>query len=206
MWKPGDVVSWRGIRNNRVWHVQPSLVIKDSPEELVLTLLPGTECMAEETYPLGKKAGRRWWDFKENDWKLAKYIWRTNRLLLIFEPEKHYSTIFFWNHSTDEFLCYYINFQVPFKRNHYNVDTLDLDLDLVIRPDFSIEWKDEEDYQKAIDYGVVGLDLMHEIESDTSDVLNKLEERQYPFDGSWLDWKPDPNWLSPKMPENWDKI
>lgn len=184
MWKPGDVVSWRGIRNSRVWHVQPTLVIQDSPRELVLTLLPGTECMAEETYPLGKNSGRRWWDFKENDWILAKYIWRTNRLLLILEPEKHHSTIFFWNHLTNEFLCYYINFQVPFKRNHRNVDTLDLDLDLIIRPDFAIEWKDEEDYQKAIDQGVVGQDLMKGIELETRDVLNKLEKRQYPFDGS----------------------
>jgi len=73
MWKPGDIVAWRGIFNERVWHVQPTIVVKDSPEEIVLELLPGTECIAEESYPKGKKNGKRRWDFKNNDWQLLLY-------------------------------------------------------------------------------------------------------------------------------------
>jgi len=206
MWQPGDVVAWRGIRNNLVWHVQPTIVVKDSPEELVLTLLPGTECAAEETYSLGKKNGKRWWDFKQNDWKLAKYIWRTNRLLLLFEPNKCYSTILFWEHASDKFLYYYINFQVPFQRGDYSADTLDLELDLIINPDFSTEWKDKDDYQKAIDHGLISTEWMQCIQSAQPEILDKLEARQYPFDGTWLDWTPDPNWAPPKLPKDWDRI
>jgi len=206
MWNPGDVVSWRGIRNKRVWHVQPTIVVKDSPEELVLTLLPGTECMAEETYPLGKQNSKRWWDFKDSDWKLSKYIWQTNRLLLIFEPEKCYSTILFWNHANHDFKCYYINFQIPFQRRNDNVDMLDLELDLIVKPDFNLEWKDEADYRSAIAYDPMFLEWAQVIESATPEVLRRIENRHYPFDGSWLDWKPDPNWSPPKLPENWDKI
>jgi hypothetical protein len=206
MWKPGDIVSWRGIRNNCIWHVQPTLVVKDTPGEIVLALLPGTECMAEETYPLGKKNARRWWDFRGNDWKLAKYIWHTNRLLLIFEPGKCYSTILFWNHDTNDFLWYYINFQIPFQRRYDNVDTLDLELDLIVKPDGGMEWKDEEDYLLAIDRGLVSLKWMKEIEGTKQEIFERIEEQKYPFDSSWLDWKPDPGWLPPKLPENWDKI
>ena len=206
MWKPGEVVSWRGIYRERVWHVQPTLVVKDSPEELVLTLLPETECSAEETYPTGKQNGNRRWDFKDSDWKLEKYTWRTNRLLLIFEPEKFYSTIYFWNHERNDFLCYYINFQLPFKRNNNSVDTLDLDLDLIINPDFSFEWKDEDDYQKAIDHGIIFPEWVQGIEDAKKDVFARLEVRQYPFDGKWLNWIPNPNWTPPTLPENWDKI
>ena len=206
MWQPGDVVAWRGIRNNLVWHVQPTIVVKDSPEELVLTLLPGTECAAEETYSLGNKNGKRWWDFKQNDWKLAKYIWRTNRLLLLFEPNKYYSIILFWEHASDKFLYYYINFQVPFQRGDYSADTLDLELDLIINPDFSTEWKDKDDYQKAIDHGLISTEWMQCIQSAQPEVLDKLEARQYPFDGTWLDWTPDPNWAAPKLPKDWDRI
>ena len=93
MWNPGDIVAWRGIFNQRVWHVQPTIVVKDSPEQIVLTLLPGAECIAEEDYPRGKKNGQRWWDFEDQHWNLEKYIWRTNRLLLLLEPQKYYSTI-----------------------------------------------------------------------------------------------------------------
>lgn len=206
MWKTGDVIAWRGIHRGCVWHVQPTILVKDSPEEVVLTLLPGTECIAEESYPKGKKNGKRWWDFKDKDWQLAKYSWRTNRLLLLMEPVKYYSIIYFWNHENNEFLCYYINFQLPFQRSHCGVDTLDLDLDLIINPDFSYEWKDVEDYQKAIDQEIILPEWTGQIDAAKSEILDRLEKRQYPFDGSWLNWMADPAWSPPKLPENWDKI
>jgi len=206
MWNPGDIVLWRGILNGHVWHVQPTIVVKDTADELVLTLIPGTECAAEETYLQGKQHARRWWDFKNNDWVLEKYKWHTNRLLLILEPEKYYSTILFWDHKSNEFLCYYINFQLPFRRSSLGIDTLDLDLDIIINPDFSFEWKDVDDYQKAIAHGLIFPDWVQEIDSAKPEIFERLEKRQYPFDGSWLDWKPDPSWEPPKLPENWDKI
>lgn len=205
-WKPDDIIAWRGIYRNRIWHVQPTIVVKDAPDEIVLTLLPGTECIAEENYPKGKRNGRRRWFFANEDWQLAKYTWQTNRLLLIFEPEKYYSTIYFWNQASNDFLCYYINFQLPFRRNECAVDTLDLDLDLIINPDFSYEWKDLEDYQKAIAHEIISPEWIQGIETAKQEIFAKLEKRQYPFDGSWLKWMPDPSWSPPKLPENWDKI
>lgn len=206
MWSYGDLITWRGIYRERIWHVQPTLLVKDSPQEVVTTLLPGTECVAEEGYPQQKKNDRHRWYFVDRDWQLATYTWKTNRLLLIFEPEKYYSTILFWNHGSDEFLCYYINFQLPFRRNHRSLDTLDLDLDIVIRPDLTYEWKDLDDYQTAIEHGVILPEWIQGIESAKSEILEKLARRQYPFDGSWLDWMPDPSWSPPTLPEGWDKV
>jgi protein associated with RNAse G/E len=206
MWNPGEVITWRGIFRNRVWHAQPTLVVNDTPEEIALTLLPGTECMAPEGYSLGKNSYKRRWNFKEKAWESETYFWRRNRLLLLMQPEKYYSTIFFWNHERNEFLCYYINFQLPFRRNHSAVDTLDLDLDLIINPDFSYEWKDVDDYQKAIEKEIIFPEWIEGIEVAKEDVFEKLEARRYPFNGSWLDWTPDPGWSPPTLPENWDKI
>jgi protein associated with RNAse G/E len=206
MWRPGDVIAWRGIYRERIWHVQPTILVKDSPGEIVLTLLPGAECIAEESYPRGKQNARHRWEFKEKDWQLEKYTWQTNRLLLIFEPGKYYSTMLFWDQASNEFLCHYINFQLPFQRSHYAVDTLDLDLDIVIRPDFSYEWKDVEDYQKAVAHEIILPEWTREIDTAGNEVLDRLESRQYPFDGSWLNWMPDPGWNPPKLPQNWDKI
>lgn len=206
MWKPGDVILWRGIYRERIWHVQPTILVKDSPEEIVLALLPGTECMAEPSYPKRKKEGQRRWHYLEKDWQLAKYTWQTNRLLLIFEPGNYYSVILFWNHTSHDFLCYYVNFQLPFLRNGEAVDTLDLDIDLIIRPDFSYEWKDVDDYKQAIAHGAILPEWSREIEAATDNILEKLENHRYPLDGSWLDWMPDPGWQPPSLPENWDKI
>ena len=205
-WRSGDVIVWRGVFRNQVWHAQPVIVVKDTPEELCVTLLPGTECVAPEGYLDGKDSAKRRWSFKDKDWKLENYAWRTNRLLILLEPNTYYSTMFFWRADSNDFLLYYINFQLPFQRSHCGIDTLDLDLDLIINPDFSFRWKDEDDYQKAIDHEVIMPEWTQAIEIAKKEIFYKLEKRQYPYDGSWLNWMPDPDWLPPKLPKNWDKI
>jgi predicted RNA-binding protein associated with RNAse of E/G family len=206
MWNPGDVITWRGIFRERVWHAQPVIVVKDSQDETVVALLPGTECMAPEGYLQGKQSDKRRWNFKDKYWELEKYDWHTNRLLILLRPNQFYSTMYFWDHESNQFLCYYINFQIPFHRSASGIDTLDLDLDLIINPDFSFEWKDEEDYQKAIEHEIISSEWVQGIENAMGDIFNELEKRQYPFDGSWLDWTPDSLWTPPKLPENWDRV
>jgi len=205
-WKSGDIIVWRGIFRDRVWNALTVIVVKDSPEEIVMTLLPGTECRTESDYSKGKEHAKRRWDFKEKVWKLDKFFWHTNRLLMIVEPEKYYSTILFWNHASNKFVCYYMNFQSPFQRHAGGIDTLDLDLDLVVNPDLSYEWKDVDEYQRAIESGIISQDEILGIESAKQEILEKLEKHQYPFDGSCLDWMPEPGWQPPTLPENWDKI
>lgn len=206
IWKPGQIVAWRGIYRNRVWYAQTAIVVKDSPKETVLARLPGAQGMAEQDYARRKENGRRRWDFQVDDWTLEHFPWHTSRLLFIVEPQKYYSTIFFWNHEKNDFLGYYINFQLPFQRSPYSIDTLDLELDINIHPDLSFEWKDVDDYKKGIETGIILPEWANEIEAAKTEILDRLEKRQYPFDGSWLDWEPDPNWAPPTLPESWDKI
>ena len=200
------MVAWRGIYNQRVWHALPMLVVKDSPEQLVLALLPGAEGFVPEGYSEGKQNGKRRWDFKDRPWKLDKHIWHTTRTLHLLEPQKYYATVYFWDQGSNAFLCYYINFQLPFQRSHCGVDALDLELDLVVRPDFSYEWKDVDDYQKAIEGGIISSEWMLEVEAAKSEVLERLDQRQYPFNSPWLDWCPDPGWPAPKLPPDWDTV
>jgi len=205
-WSEGDVVTWRGIYRERVWHAQPVIIVKDSPQEVAVALLPGTQCVAPEGYLQGKQSDKRRWNFKEKFWEMETYLWRENRLLLLIEPNKFYSTILFWNHSSNDFSCYYINFQLPFKRLPNAIDTLDLDLDLIVHPDFTLEWKDENDYQTAIEKEIILPEWIAEIEMAKAEISANIEKRAYPFDGSWLNWTPEPTWLPPKLPENWDKV
>jgi hypothetical protein len=175
-WEHGDVVAWRGIYRGHIWHAVAMIVVKDSPEEMVLALLPGAERIAEKEYASGRKSHPGRWDFKDRAWELEKFHWRTNRLLILLEREKHYSTMYFWNDSCNEFLCYYVNFQLPFQRSHCGIDTLDLDLDLIIYPNLSYEWKDVEDYQKAIEKGVITPEDVQGIERVKLEVLERLEK------------------------------
>jgi hypothetical protein len=58
----------------------------------------------------------------------------------------------------------------------------------------------------AIENEVIFPEWIREVDAAGKEILDKLENRHYPYDGSWLDWMPDPSWSPPKLPENWDKI
>lgn len=210
MWKPGDVVALRGIYNGRVWYMQSTLVVQDTSEEVALIVLPGAECSAPEGYKNRKPDGSghwdRWDDYLQDSWNMHSYLWRTHRVLILLQAEKFYSTMLFWNHEKNTFVGYYVNFQLPFRRRDLSLDTLDLELDLDIKPDLSFRWKDMEEYEKGIEAGIIQPAWVKAVDDAKLEIFEKLENRQYPFDGSWLDWMFDPAWSPPKLPENWDKI
>lgn len=205
-WKQGDVIALRGVFDQKICHAQSAIVIKDTREEIALAILPGAECVDLEGYLEGKQISKRRWDFKDRPFELEKYTWHTNRLLILIQPQKYYSTIYFWQDDSNEFLCYYINFQLPLQRSIFGFDTLDLELDIIIHPDFTWKVKDVDDYQKGIEYGTILHAWTQEVETAKDEVLNKIVEKQYPLDNSWLNWKPESNWSAPKLPKNWDRI
>ncbi len=137
---------------------------------------------------------------------MQRYAWHTNRLLILLHPEKYYASYYFWQADKDQFLCYYIYFQLPFHRSEIGFDSFDLELDIIIEPTYEWRWKDVDDYQRGIERGMLRKEWIQAIDSTKQEVFEKLEKRLYPFDGAWLGWRPDLNWLPPTLPENWDKL
>jgi protein associated with RNAse G/E len=207
-WQVRDRVLLRGVYGKTPVYVQSLRVVKDTPEETVLFIAPGAECVAPRGY-IRQGHGwcqLRWQETLDNTLHLEKYIWHTNRFLILLEPEKFYSTIYIWNATSGEFVCYYINFQLPFHRTPLGFDTLDLDLDLVVDPSFNWEWKDEMEYQNGIRSGGIRPEWVGEVERAKSEVLERIEKQIHPLDGSWLNFQPDPVWLLPHLPGNWDEV
>ena len=207
LWNEGDIVLLRGVYNDKAAYVQSARVVKDTPEETALLVWPGAECMVPNGYlhhAHNRTMWDRWAETTTNTLKLEKFIWHTNRFLILLEPEKYYATIYIWKAATDEFMGYYINFQLPYRRSRLGFDTLDLDLDIVIEPNFEWTWKDMDEYQQKIQSGGIRLDWVNEIEHAKQEVFTRLEKRGYPFNSDWLNWRPDPNWTAPSLPENWD--
>jgi len=208
LWNEGDNVLLRGIFDNRPIYVQSLRVVRDTPEETVLFIWPGAECYAPKGYIQQGHNGNwdRWQETFSNTLNLEKYLWHTNRFLIILEPEKYYSTIHIWKAASSEFMCYYINFQLPFRRTLLGFDTLDLDLDIVIKASHEWQWKDVEEYQQAIRMGGLHADWVTEIEHAQKEVFARIEKHAYPLDASWLNWRPDPSWPAPCLPENWAEV
>jgi protein associated with RNAse G/E len=207
LWNVGDNVLLRGVYNHRPAYVQSLRVVKDTPKETALLIWPGAECAAPAGYiHLGHYAWDRWTETLTNTLQLEKYFWRTNRFLVLLEPEKFYSTIYIWNAASNKFVCYYINFQLPFRRTPLGFDTFDLDLDLVIEASLKWKWKDEDEYQDGIRRGGIQPDWVREVEHAQNEVFAKIEKRAYPLDASWLNWQPNPTWSAPYLPQNWAEV
>jgi hypothetical protein len=208
-WNLGDTVALRGIYQNQPWYVQSAIVVKDSPEEIALAMLPGAECVAPYGY-IHQKHGIegkwvRWEEMLTLPWRLEKYAWHTKRFLILLKPDAFYATMHIWEDATNSFKCYYINFQLPFKRSHCGFDTFDLELDIVVKPDNTWHWKDIEEYKCGIEAGILLPEWVQGIEAAKPEVFDMIEKRQYPLDGHWLNWRPDPGWIAPKLPVNWDQ-
>ncbi len=207
LWNEGETALLRGVYDGHLTYVQSVRVIKDTPEETVLCTWPGAECMAPAGYLRGgHTTWDRWHETTSHTLNLEKYAWHTNRFLTVLEPKKYFSTIYIWRADTGVFDCYYINFQLPFKRTPLGFDTLDLDLDIVIEPSYDWQWKDVEEYQHGIQTGGIKLEWIGEVERARKEIATRLQSRSYPLDGSWLNWTPNLNWPALKLPVNWDTI
>jgi len=207
LWNEGDSVIVRGVYNDQPTYVQSVRVIKDAPDETALLVWPGAECAAPKGYiQYGHGAWDRWSETLSNTLQMEKYIWHTNRFLILLEPEKFYSTIYIWNAASDQFVCYYVNFQLPFRRTRLGFDTLDLDLDIVIEASYKWQWKDMDEYEHGIRVGGIQSDWVKSIDLAQEEVFARIANRSYPFDASWLDWQPDPTWPAPCLPVDWKVV
>ncbi len=210
LWNPGDAVALRAPINGRIWLAQSVIVVKDSVQETIVLLTPGAECV----YPDGwwrwkhgdSSRGTRWTDMKNDAWRLQPLTWQRNRILIFLTPSKFYSVQYFWHHDTHQFNCYYINFQLPFRRSHCGFDSFDLELDIVVDHDFTWNWKDADMYREGIREGCIEESWATEIAHAQDEVVAMIEERRYPLDNSWMDWRPSAQWPAPRLPGRWEEV
>jgi hypothetical protein len=91
-----------------------------------------------------------------------------------------------------------VNFEQPLRRSRVGFDTFDEKLDLIVRPDGSYRWKDEDELEQAAALGLVDAD---EVRAEAQRVI-----REWPFPTGWEHWRPDPSWPVPQLPAGWDRV
>jgi predicted RNA-binding protein associated with RNAse of E/G family len=117
-------------------------------------------------------------------------------------PDRYYSVDPMWDDATGELHCWYVNFQTPYLRGAIGADTSDLHLDLVVTPDLSYRWKDEDEYAQARRLGLVTDGCHRRIEQAREQVVGLVERRQGPFGQPWPSWRRDPAWPLPQLPDD----
>ncbi len=207
-WQPGDQIAIRGIVHNRVWIAHPVTVVQDTADYVVAYLVPGALCkvtrgLIERKWGGVPNGASRWDEQDAQQWEMAEHIWRQRRALILLPPEKYYAVFWFWEDETDTFTGWYINFQLPFQRTDQTLDTLDLEIDLIIRPDGSRQWKDEEEYQAGVRRGSISAEVAAAVADAQEEVLQLSTDGSPLFDRRWLEWRPDPHWSTPSLPDDW---
>jgi hypothetical protein len=207
-WKPGDqiAVRWTGsinialdgeamlpVSGTRPGIMQgwPHVVVEDRDDLLALWM------------PAGSRP--QFVDLAARDAEPITTVWRTDVLRLCF-PGRTYSIWLRWTADTHTFTSWYVNLEAPFVRTPVGIDTTDNSLDLVIAPDFTWRWKDEFLTKPLEEIGVFSSADTESFYATGREVLADMEARRFPFDGSYLNWRPDPNWSIPELHPGWDRV
>jgi hypothetical protein len=133
---------------------------------------------------------------------------------LYFHPAdgSPWSVWFFRDPGTGEFTGWYVNLEDPVRRWDDGaiggVDTADHALDILVEPDRSWRWKDEDELAAKTghpDYwDAAGA---AQIRRNGEAVVELIEAGKFPFDGTWCDLRPDPAERPPTiLVPGWDRL
>lgn len=205
-WQAGDHVLLRYRRNQPADVVQPVTVVEDSVARTILYTSVGTTIkvpFTTEGEPIGRDI-----PFAERarmPFFLGDRTWHSANLLAIVDAGRASGIGLFWDAVDWRFIGYYANLQAPLTRTPLGFDSADYLLDIVIEPDLTWRWKDEDEFAIAQEIGIFTAEQAEGIRAEGKRVIADVEARRSPFDGSFERWRPDPSWTLPTIPADWDR-
>jgi hypothetical protein len=207
---PGRLVLYRNIDGDRLASVRPCRVISDDERGLLLWLAQGSAVIGEKAVD-----GRDIRDMPFAEWiTLAKKpvtsTWQGPGLLKFIPPAGDHS-VWFFRDDRGNFKNWYVNLEYGALRwddGHLaGVDVSDQDLDVLAYPDHSWQWKDEDEFAERLsfpDHYWVRDEAT--VWAEGRRMVKLIEAAEFPFDGTWTDFQPDPDWPVPTtIPEGWDR-
>jgi Protein of unknown function (DUF402) len=206
---PGQVILHRNTRRGRLAFARPVRVVSDGELGLLLWMARGTPAVNEVTHD-GR--GARAMPFSEwvtQGYRMRAGSWKGPGILMFLPPDADHSVWWFWDED-GAFQCWYVNLEEHAVRWDdgavAGVDVVDQDLDVVVAPDRTWQWKDEDEFTERLafpDHYWVADEQA--VRAEGRRVIKLAEAGDFPFDGTWTDFVPDPAWQLPEMPAGWDR-
>ncbi|NUR97058.1 MAG: DUF402 domain-containing protein [Kribbellaceae bacterium] len=176
-------------------------VVRDDADGLVAWLAPGTPLLkpvltdGRETRHAGPVAM-----FTE-DRVLKLDVWRGTGILKVSPPGKPWSVWCFWD-ADGTFRGWYVNLEREHVRDWAarRTSTVDHVLDLWINPDRTIEWKDEDELEGAVEAGRFTPAEAERIIADAHAAIRDIEAWTAPFSDGWETWTAPAGWRVPAAP------
>ena len=96
-----------------------------------------------------------------------------------------------------------MNLQSPFLRRPYGFDIIDHTLDIVVRPDHTWYWKDEDELALAVERGAFTAVEAAALRREGRDAIAMLEATEGPFADAWTRWQSDSSEPVEAFPDGW---
>jgi hypothetical protein len=193
-WSGGDTVLLRSMYRGRVRWALPQFLVEETPDHVVLFSPIGT---------VGRRPDFSLLDyleqFRTREWSHVEHAWREFHRLRITDWGRAHSLSLLWNADWN-FRSWYVDLQEPLRPTLLGFDTQDQALDVVVEPDGSWQWKDEDHLAQLTRLGVFSATESAAIRAEGQRVI---AERPWPT--GWEDWRPDPTWARPTLPPDWNK-
>ena len=122
-----------------------------------------------------------------------------HRSLLLIPPDAAHSVSWGWTRD-GSFSGWYVNLETPALRWSGGVDIHDQVLDVVVAPDRSYAWKDEAE-ALTLDPAAAAA-----ARAEGEKVIALAAAAAFPFDGTYADFQPPPDWRPADLPPWWDAI
>ncbi|MFE1263418.1 DUF402 domain-containing protein [Streptomyces albogriseolus] len=205
-WEPGTQILWRYRENGgaRIHIARPVTVVRDDSELLAVWMAPGTECvkpvLADGTPVHREPLATRYTKPRT----VQRDRWFGTGVLKLARPCEPWSVWLFWEPGW-RFKNWYVNLEEPLVRWAGGVDSEDHFLDISVRPDGGWHWRDEDEFAQAQRDGLMDPALARRVREAGRAAVAVIDSWGSPFSDGWENWRPDPSWTVPSLPQDWDR-
>jgi len=91
----------------------------------------------------------------------------------------------------------------PFRRTPIGFDTQDHTLDIVVQPDLTWAWRDENEFRNHVREGFFTEGLAEAVREEGIRVLDEISSGVHPCLAGWTEWSPEKSWKPPVVSEQW---
>jgi Protein of unknown function (DUF402) len=139
---------------------------------------------------------------------LTKLTWTGWDVMMWMPQDEPWSVWWMWADGT--FDGWYVNLEDPYARwadrGCAGVDTADHALDVVVAPDRTWRWKDEDELDARTGHPLYWTPAQAgHIRAAGQRVVHLIEGGRFPFDGTWRGYRPDASWTAPGLPSGYDR-
>lgn len=207
---PGETVYLRHWQRDQLGLVFPMRAVESNADGVLLWAPAGTR-----GWHFDMPDGRTMAQTPLREWSATRRVPVTHTInhgLLSWHPVGADYSIRWFFHPDGTFYGWYANLEAPASTwrdaGPAGLDTADWDLDVVIHPDGTWQWKDEAEFaERLLTPEAYWVDDEDRVRAAGDEVVKLVEAGAFPFDGTWCDFRPDPAWPvpSPGRPRDWDR-